>query len=317
MPLSNSFVHVHIMALRYFAETAKAGSMRQAADFLSVAPSAVNRQILKLESQLRVKLFDRVADGVRLTSAGEVLYGYIRNMERDLERAVTQIDNMRELRRGHVRIAVEDGIARDFLTPQLSLFSAEFPNIIYSITIHSAATVMELVAAAEVEIGLSMNPPIRADIRKIGGIPIRLGVVMRPDHPLSASTSLQLGDLAPERMILGDAGYGGGEHVNRVVTEGRRLKPFIETNSSDTALELTRAGLGLSIRTPVGAMAHLEAGSLRFVPLAGPRAPAVELCLWTHSNRSPSTASAVLTQRLVKALGEFEERLRVWDPGVA
>ncbi|MBO9196963.1 LysR family transcriptional regulator [Rhizobium sp. 16-449-1b] len=317
MPISNSFVHVHIMALRYFAETARAGSMRQAADFLSVAPSAVNRQILKLESQLRAKLFDRVADGVRLTSAGEVLYGYIRNMERDLDRAINQIDSMRELRRGHVRIAVEDGIARDFLIPELSAFSAEFPGVIYSIAIHSAATVMELVAAAEVEIGLSMNPPMRADIRKIGGIPIRLGVVMPADHPLATADNLQLGDLAGERMILGDAGYGGGEHVNRVMTEGRRLKPFIETNSSDTALELTLAKLGLSVRTPVGAMSHLESGALRFVPLAGPRAPGVELCLWTHSNRSPSTASAILTQRLIKGLADFEERLQPWEKGVA
>jgi DNA-binding transcriptional LysR family regulator len=315
--ISSSFVHVHIMALRYFSESVKAGSMRQAADVLSVAPSAINRQILKLEEQLQVRLFDRVAEGVRLTSAGEVLYGYIRGMERDLERAIDQIDNMRDLRRGHVRIAVEDGIARDFLIPQLAAFSEEFRGITYSIIIQTAAGVMEMVANAEAEIGLSMVPPRRADIRHILSIPVRLGVVMRPDHPLSQSAELKLTDLARERMILGATGYGGGEHVNRIVTEGKRHRPFIETNSSDTALELTLAGLGLAVRSPVGVMSQLRSGALRFVPLSGPKALKVDLCLWTHANRSPSTVSAVMTQRLKQGLEAFAEELAALPSTVA
>lgn len=297
------------MALRYFSESVKAGSMRQAADSLSVAPSAINRQILKLEEQLQVRLFDRVAEGVRLTAAGEVLYGYIRNMERDLDRAIDQIDNMRALRRGHVRIAVEDGIARDFLIPQLTTFSAEHRGITYSIIIEPAAAVMQMVAEAEAEIGLSMAPPARADVRQIYSISIPSGVVMRPDHPLSQSKELKLADLARERMILGTAGYGGGEHVNRVVTEGKRHRPFIETNSSDIALELALAGLGLAVRSPVGVMSQLRSGALRFVPLSGPKAPKVDLCLWTHVNRSPSTVSAVMTQRLRHGLEAFAQEL--------
>ena len=106
------FVHVHLVALRYFGETARTGSMRQAAEHLHVAASAVNRQILKLEDQLQCKLFDRTADGVSLTAAGEVLYNYTLRLERDLDRAISQIDDLRGLRRGHVSIACEDGIGR-------------------------------------------------------------------------------------------------------------------------------------------------------------------------------------------------------------
>lgn len=61
--MSRSFVHVHLVALRYFGETVRTGSMRQAAEQLNVAASAVNRQILKLEDQLQCKLFDRRAKG--------------------------------------------------------------------------------------------------------------------------------------------------------------------------------------------------------------------------------------------------------------
>jgi DNA-binding transcriptional LysR family regulator len=315
--MANSFVHVHIMALRYFAETVRAGSMRQAADFMSTAPSAVNRQILKLEDQLQVKLFDRVADGVRLTAAGEVLYGYIRNLERDLDRAIDQIDNMRALRRGHVRIAVEDGIARDFLTDEITAFAAKHPGVTFSVEIQGASTVMERVAHGEAELGLSMNPPSRTDVRKVISIPIPSGVVMRPDHPLAGAAQLTLGEIASERMILGAHGYGGGEHVNREITEGSRHRPFIETNSSDATQGFVLAGLGLTIRSPVGILGPLQRGELCLVPLVGRGAPSVSLCLWTHPNRSPSIASSVLTQQLAQSLERFSERLAPWCVPVA
>src|SRR5262245_32945798 len=46
--------------IRYFDEVARQGSIRRAADRLNVAPSAVNRQILKLEDELGAPLFERL-----------------------------------------------------------------------------------------------------------------------------------------------------------------------------------------------------------------------------------------------------------------
>src|SRR5487761_2654850 len=131
----SSFMHVHLVALRYFGETVRTGSMRQAAERLHVAASAVNRQILKLEDQLQCKLFDRLAEGVRLTAAGEVLYHHILRLERDLDQAISQIDDLRGLRRGHVAIASEDGIGRDFVPPVLAAFSRDFPRVTFSFEI--------------------------------------------------------------------------------------------------------------------------------------------------------------------------------------
>jgi DNA-binding transcriptional LysR family regulator len=66
MPVFSPFI-------RYFDEVARQGSIRKAADRLNVAPSAVNRQILKLEDELGAPLFERLPRGLRLTAAGEIL----------------------------------------------------------------------------------------------------------------------------------------------------------------------------------------------------------------------------------------------------
>ena len=59
--------------LLYFKQAVKDGSIRKAADRLQVASSAVNRQLLQLESELGVDLFERLPRGIRPTAAGELL----------------------------------------------------------------------------------------------------------------------------------------------------------------------------------------------------------------------------------------------------
>ena len=65
MPVFSPFI-------RYFDEVARQGSIRRAADRLNVAPSAVNRQILKLEDELGAPLFERYAGKYLAVSEGEV-----------------------------------------------------------------------------------------------------------------------------------------------------------------------------------------------------------------------------------------------------
>jgi DNA-binding transcriptional LysR family regulator len=70
---------MHAVILRYLDQVARVGSIRRAAEKLNVASSAVNRQILKLEAEIGVPIFERRGNGVRLTPAGEQLMRHTRN----------------------------------------------------------------------------------------------------------------------------------------------------------------------------------------------------------------------------------------------
>lgn len=69
----NDVMPVHSAFLKYFHEVCKTESIRKAARNLYVASSAINRQILMMESELGVKLFERSHAGATLTPAGELL----------------------------------------------------------------------------------------------------------------------------------------------------------------------------------------------------------------------------------------------------
>ena len=95
---------MHAVVLRYLDQVARVGSIRRAAEKLNVASSAVNRQILKLEAELGVPIFERRGNGVRLTPAGEQLLRHTRNTLAEWRRTRSEIAAISGDIRGEVRI---------------------------------------------------------------------------------------------------------------------------------------------------------------------------------------------------------------------
>lgn len=60
--------------LNTFLEAVDCGSFTKAAEKLFISPTAVMKQINNLEEHLSVKLIERTPSGIRLTSAGKVIY---------------------------------------------------------------------------------------------------------------------------------------------------------------------------------------------------------------------------------------------------
>ncbi len=305
----SSFMHVHLMALRYFAETARCRSMRQAAESLNVAPSSVNRQILKLEDQLQTKLFERLAEGVRLTASGEVLYRHAMLLDRDLDRAISEIDDLRGLRRGRVTIACEDGIARDFLPSILTEFHRTHPGVTYSIEIHSAPAIMAGVIDGETDIGIAMFPPQRNDLAIMAHTDVPLGIIAALDHPLAARSLVELSDLVYEPMIHLKDGIGSDPELHHTMSRWTRGSYFVETNTSDSITNLVKAGLGIGVRSPIGIMREIEAREIAFVPLGDTLARPGRLAIYTKPERALPVAGAKILERMKQGLDVFARRI--------
>ncbi|MCX5478215.1 LysR family transcriptional regulator [Kaistia geumhonensis] len=303
----SAFMHVHLVALRYFRETVRCGSMRQAAEQLNVAASAINRQILKLEDQMECRLFERLAEGVRLTAAGEVLYRYVLRLERDLDRAMSEIDDLRGLRRGHVSIACEDGIARDFLPAMLSAFHREFPKVTYTIDVATAHGVMASVAEGTADIGIAMAPPRRAEVSVECELAMPIGVIAAPGHALVGRASVKMSDLVQEQMVQMREGSGGGTLLYSLINGWTARPSFIETNASDAVTNLVRAGLGVGVRSPIGILRELRACELVFIPIQDPMIEPPLLSVYARQGRTLPTAGAIMLERIKQDMPAFSQ----------
>lgn len=87
-----------------------------------MAPSAISRQIARLESELDTLLFERRARGMVPSAAGELLAVHARHMQLEADRIGSEILALRGLQRGKVRLASSEGFAVDFYRRPSPLF---------------------------------------------------------------------------------------------------------------------------------------------------------------------------------------------------
>lgn len=114
---------------RFFLATSETGSFSKAASQLGVTQPTISRRIENLEHRLGVRLFDRLPNGVSLTSEGENVLSAARHIEElmlQIQRSVWGSDKRME---GTVRISVTDGLATYWMTPRLPAFQAAHPQI--------------------------------------------------------------------------------------------------------------------------------------------------------------------------------------------
>ena len=124
---------VPLNALRAFEVAARHGSFLRASEELSVTPGAVAQQVRKLEDWAGARLFERQAQGVRLTPVGgKVLAQLTAGFEQigHAARALRQASGAM-----HLRIAALPAIAQLWLGPRLSGLRADLPG--FEISIHA------------------------------------------------------------------------------------------------------------------------------------------------------------------------------------
>lgn len=109
-----------------FEAIARRRSFALAAAELALTPSAVSHQIARLEDFLGVKLFERSAQGVQLSAAGE---GYLRRVGGALGAIGAATDDVRQGVRNSLYVHASPSFASLWLMPRLASFAQECPGI--------------------------------------------------------------------------------------------------------------------------------------------------------------------------------------------
>jgi len=295
------------MTLRCFRETARYKSIRKAAEALSVAPSSVHRQLLKLERQVGSKLFERSSEGMRLTSAGEVFYHYVQRAHHDLDRMLSEVDDLRAIRRGHVSVACEDGLGKDFLPGILTPYREKYPGVRFTVRILDMPGIVEGVAEGEFDIGIAFNPQTHAGIKRHGHVGVAVGAMVLPGHRLAGRKKLRLADLVDETLIVADGGFTIRRMLDAQPGSSRKhLNIAVESNSFEAITSLVKAGAGVAIRTMVGIREEVARGEVLFVPISEPGFHMETVAVCARAGRSLPVPAAIFVEQLVAGLPQLK-----------
>ena len=264
---------VHSAFIRYFHEVCRTGSIRKAARELYVASSAVNRQILKVEGELGVKLFERTNVGVVLTPAGELLAKHVDYALADFERTAHSISQLDQGGQKRITIAGQESVIARFLPPVLVSLHANFPDIATSFKAASGLQLNDMLQTGIADIALAFDQQPVPGIARFAERKLPVGAVVTPDHPLAEREEVQLSDCAQYPLILPDRSWPLRQLLDREIRRAG-MKPHVKTSSN--SVEFLRSMLdlhqGIGFQTAVGVETEIEQGLLAHIPLYNPDA---------------------------------------------
>ncbi|AXK81215.1 LysR family transcriptional regulator [Pseudolabrys taiwanensis] len=294
---------LHARILVYLDEVARLGSIRRAATRLNVASSAINRQILALETQLGAPIFERMPRRLRLTATGEVLIAHVRETLKSHQRVTAQIEALKGLKRGEVTIATMNGIAAGPLPSFIDSIMASHPRVHIRVKVVPLDLIPNAVLTGDADIALGYNYPITPGLRVVASHDIHLGAVVAPNHPLTQRRPAWLADCLEYPLVIGDRSMTIRPIVDMAFTRaGLPLHPTIETNSIEFMSRIARAGRAVSFLNPVDVDVHTARGELVFIPFHDLNVEPVTMKLAVRARGTLDAFPSVLVEELRQAM---------------
>ena len=292
----------------YVDEVARCGSIRKAAEQLNVTASAVNRRIMDLEEELGAALFERRARGVRLTAAGEVFVNFIRQQEGDVERMKSQLEDLKGLRLGTVRIACSQAMALDFLPGQIADFRRQHGMVSFDVRVLDHEHAVAALAAYEVDMVLVFRPPFLANFQPLMMLEQKLVALLPAEHPLAAKSILRLSDCTRYPVALAARGFGGRELLDEFRARSRLdFRIVTESNSFELLRGPVSHGDVISFQIQIGAPPDGSKLGIVVRDIDNRDAPRANLVLGQLRGRTLPVSSALFAQELAKSLAGMRQ----------
>ncbi|BCS53204.1 LysR family transcriptional regulator [Geobacter sp. SVR] len=232
--------------LRFFLEVADSGSFTGAAEKLHIAQPALSIAIKKLEEDLDVVLFNRRDRKITLTAEGEVLARHAREIRQGVAKARQEIDDLRGLFKGEVRVGLTPMLSSFFFPGIISAFKRRYPALHLSVHGDSAWNIQRRIESGEIDMGVVAGAvPEGLDSHHM----VREEVVacVHRSHAWAGRKKMPLAELLGEPLIQFEEGYHLREMIDELAArEGLSPVTVAESNLFSLVRSLVREELGLA-----------------------------------------------------------------------
>lgn len=192
---------VEIRQLMCVEAVARHRHFTRAAEELHLAQSALSHQILRLERELGTPLFERTSRRVRATAAGEAVAERARRVLAELEGARQEVDELRGVLRGCLRIGPLVPADDVDVPGLLARFGQSYPGVEVTLREGVAADMFRFLTADELDVAfclLSGDLPGHLTGHRLGHVEVV--AAFAADHAPPAS-HVGVADLVRHRIV--------------------------------------------------------------------------------------------------------------------
>lgn len=264
---------MNLKQLEVFLAVADTGSFSKAAEASFITQSTVSQQILALEDEFGLRLFDRTGRGALPTEGGKLLLKRARRLVHYAREIPVALDRFKGVQDAHLKIA-GSSIPGEYLIPAvLPLLIDRYPGLAVTVTQGDSRDVQQWLLSEQAEYGvvgghfaedgLEFEPFSRDEIV----------LVVAAGHRFAGGAPVAVAELLRERFVVRESGSGTGQATVAALREAgidvESVRVAASLGSNHAVTRAVIAGVGVSFVSAVSVELELAQGVLARVPVEG------------------------------------------------
>lgn len=258
-----------LVSIRLVVWCAQTGSLTRAAQDANLAVAAASRRLRDLEDVLGLRLFERNARGLVVTSSGRV---FVKHAIVVLQTMVKMSSELADLQSGvavHLRLSASTAAIDQFLPGLLAAHAQAFPGVYIELEDQVSAGVVSALRQGQADVGVFVEGHDTRDLETRLFRRDELVLVMPIGHPLSDQrTPLPFVDALDEHWItLTEGASMLRQQQMAALASQRTFKLRMQVRSFDAVCNLVTSGLGVALLPKRAVLPILRAMKLTWRPL--------------------------------------------------
>lgn len=296
---------MNLRRLQHLVALAEEGNFRRAAERVHLSQPAFSRSIQAAESELGLRLFDRLSQEVRVTQAGAFVVERARRLLQQSTNLNREVLLYRDRAIGDLVFGTGPFPAGSLVPSLLVDLRARHPDVRIRVHVTDPKDLIGCVRREEHEffVGNVLGVPAdgQFDVRKIGRV--TGGLYVRAGHPLLESQRVTVGDLLPFGVAAGRQPHAVQARLRKLLglAQDQPLPLMLECDDIQLLRRVAKETDTVIVATDALVSEDLAAGRmLEIVPVDLPRQQS-DLGIVTLAGRTPSPIAAFAMDYLVRA----------------
>jgi LysR family transcriptional activator of glutamate synthase operon len=237
-----------IKQIEYFVAVVETGSFSSAAEELYISQSSLSKQIIALEKELGVKLFDRSKRRIALTEAGKMFHKHALSFKKINQSLLSDLGEYRKSTPS-LAIAAIPVTAQYGITSYIAQFKKAYPLINFTMEERQASTVLPALSQHKYDLAFIRDYNVNSNEFSFFPIVIdRLIVAVASDHLFAKRKSIALKELSDENFIMFNKGTLIHElSMNACQSAGFEPKVFYTASRASSIIGMLTSNSGVAL----------------------------------------------------------------------
>lgn len=193
---------MELRQLEYFQMASRLKNITRAAQRLRVSQPNITVAIKKLEAELGVQLFDRSQKQLTLTPEGKVFLKRIELALRNIEDAVLEVNDYKQLQKGTIKIGIPPMMGAYLFPKVFSEFRHLHPNLDVLLYEEGSVSIREKLENDELDFGIIIVPELTPNLNVLKMSRNQLMVCVSQQSPLAKNEEITPEDIAQADLIM-------------------------------------------------------------------------------------------------------------------